>query len=97
MKERLQRAYFTEGRVVSDPETLAELAAEAGLEAEAVRRMLASEAYAAAVQADIQEAWRLGIHGVPFFVLAGKYGVSGAQPSELFAQALAQAWAETSG
>ena len=50
--------------------------------------------YADAVQADIAQAGAYGINGVPFFVIDGKYGVSGAQPAEVFAQALTQVAAE---
>ena len=56
--------------------------------------MLASAAYAAEVRADEAEAERLGIHAVPFFVLADRYGVAGAQPAEVLHQALRQAWEE---
>lgn len=96
MKERLQRAHFTEGLLVSDRETLVKLAVEVGLEAEEVRRVLASASYADAVQADIRRAQMLGINGVPFFVFGGRYAVSGAQPAELFTTALERAWADLS-
>jgi predicted DsbA family dithiol-disulfide isomerase len=92
VKERLLRAYFTEGEPVGDRETLARLASEAGLDAEAVRAALAGDAYADDVRRDEREAAELGIGGVPFFVFAGRYAVSGAQPAELFASALAQTW-----
>ncbi|MFF9276493.1 DsbA family oxidoreductase [Streptomyces griseosporeus] len=87
-----ERSVFTEG-----DERLVELAAEAGLDADAARKVLADpDAYAADVRADEREAAQLGATGVPFFVLDRKYGVSGAQPAEVFAQALAQAWGERS-
>jgi len=92
VKERLLRAYLTEGEALGDRETLARLGGEAGLDADEVRRALASGAYAAEVRADEAEAQRLGIHAVPFFVLADRYGVSGAQPVEVLHQALRQAW-----
>jgi predicted DsbA family dithiol-disulfide isomerase len=92
VKERLMRAYFTEGEPVGDRDTLARLAGEAGLDAEAVRAALAGDAYADGVRSDEREAAELGIGGVPFFVFAGRYAVSGAQPAELFASALAQTW-----
>lgn len=95
VKERLLRAYMTEGEALGDREALARLAGEAGLDAEEVRRVLASDAYAAEVRADESEAQRLGIRAVPFFVLAGRYGVSGAQPVGVLTQALQQAWEET--
>ncbi|WP_210575654.1 DsbA family oxidoreductase [Streptomyces sp. GESEQ-4] len=85
-----ERSLFTEG-----DERLVELAVEAGLLAADIRKILADpEAYADDVRADEREAAELGANGVPFFVLDRKYGVSGAQPSEAFAQALTQAWGE---
>ncbi len=94
MKERLMRAYFSEGRPVGDVETLVELAADVGLDAEEVRGALSGQTCADEVVADEQEARELGINGVPFFVVDEKYGISGAQPVELFQKALEQAWAE---
>ncbi len=93
VKERLLRAYFTEGEAIGDPETLARLSSEAGLDRDEVRRVLAGDAYADAVRADEDEARQLGIHAVPFFVLGDDYGFAGAQPVELMHQALMQAWA----
>jgi predicted DsbA family dithiol-disulfide isomerase len=92
MKERLMRAYFTEGEPVGDRDTLLRLAAEVGLDAGEARTALAGEAYADTVHADEELAARIGIRGVPFFVLDRRYGVSGAQPAELLLQALDQAW-----
>jgi predicted DsbA family dithiol-disulfide isomerase len=92
MTERLFKAYFTESLHVGDREVLAGLAAEVGLDRDAAKAALESGAYADAVRADEQEARRFGISGVPYFVLNRKYGVSGAQPSEVFASALQQAW-----
>ncbi|MFI8188193.1 DsbA family oxidoreductase [Streptomyces sp. NPDC085946] len=96
--EILYRANFAEERsVFADDERLVELAAEAGLDAGAARAVLADPAaYADAVRADEREAAELGATGVPFFVLDRTYGVSGAQPAEVFARALAQAWGERS-
>lgn len=95
MKERLQKAYFTEGWVVSDHDTLARLAGEVGLNAGEARQMLESDSYADAVRADIQEAQSLGISGVPFFLIDRKFAVSGAQPADLFLSALNRAWSES--
>ena len=89
---RLFRAYFTEGRDIGAPGVLADLANDAGLDRDEVLRMLATDEHAHAVDADIAWARQLGITGVPFFVLDGRYAVSGAQPAELFDQALATAW-----
>jgi predicted DsbA family dithiol-disulfide isomerase len=73
---------------------LTSLAVDIGLTAIEVGEMLHSDAYADAVRADEEQAQAMRITGVPFFVLNEKYGVSGAQPSELFAQALEKAWSE---
>ena len=92
--ERLFRAYFVESRSIFDKDSLAALAAEAGLDGAAVRQMLASDAYADAVKGDQQAAASLRVRGVPFFLLDGRYGLSGAQPIEVFREALEQASAE---
>ncbi|MFF5337552.1 DsbA family oxidoreductase [Streptomyces sp. NPDC013181] len=87
------RANFAEERSVFDDTVLLELAAEAGLDAEEARTVLADpEAYAAEVRADEQEAAALGANAVPFFVFDRRYGISGGQPAEVFTQALEQAW-----
>ncbi len=94
-KERLLRGYFTEGRRLTDADTLVELAVDAGLDPEAARTALAGDSFAEDVRADEREAAAIGITGVPFFVLNRRYAVSGAQPSELLLQALERTWAET--
>lgn len=96
--QALYKANFAEERSVFDSdERLVELAVGAGLVAEDARKVLADPtAYADDVRADEREAAELGANGVPFFVLDRKYGVSGAQPAEVFAQALTQAWGEHS-
>ncbi len=94
MKERLLKAYFTDGLVIGDLDTLVQLAAEVGIDAERARTVLASEAFADAVRADEQRATEFGISGVPFFAFDEKYGVSGAQPTEVFSEVLARTWAE---
>ncbi|WP_340381496.1 DsbA family oxidoreductase [Streptomyces sp. SS7] len=87
-----ERSLFTEG-----DERLVALAVEAGLDADAARTVLADPAaYADDVRADEREAAQLGANGVPFFVLDRAYGVSGAQPAEVFARALTQAWGDRS-
>ncbi|MFJ4961964.1 DsbA family oxidoreductase [Streptomyces sp. NPDC088729] len=87
------RANFAEERSVFDDEVLVALAVEAGLDAGEARAVLAdSEAYADDVRADEREASELGADAVPFFVLDRRYGISGGQPSEVFVQALEQAW-----
>jgi predicted DsbA family dithiol-disulfide isomerase len=94
VKERLLRAYMTEGEPIGDPATLGRLAGEAGLDVGEVDDMLASDLYADAVRADEAQAAELGISGVPFFVLGGRYALSGAQPTEVFVSALEKTWAE---
>ena len=73
---------------------LAELLGEVGVPAERVRAVLAGTEYLDEVRADIDEARALGANGVPFFVVDRRYGISGAQPAELFLSALRQAYAD---
>jgi len=91
LKERLFAAYFSEGEPIGEPDVLARLAAEVGLDPAELQRTLAGDAYAAAVRDEESVASELGIRGVPFFVLAGRYGVSGAQPAETLLEALGEA------
>ena len=95
IQERFLSGQLVEGEVLDDPDTLARLSAEVGLSADEVRDVLATDRYAAEVTADIREARALGINGVPFFVIDRRYGISGAQPAELFLQALETARAES--
>jgi predicted DsbA family dithiol-disulfide isomerase len=94
-KERLFRAYFTEGEPIGDSETLVRLVAEVGVPAAEAEAVLASDTFAAEVRTEEHEASQLGITGVPFFVVDRRYGVSGAQPAEVLVQVLDKAWAET--
>jgi len=91
--ERLFRAQLVEGEILDDTETLVRLAAAVGVPEADTRRVLASDAYAAEVKADIDEARAIGVTGVPFFVLDRRYGISGAQPAALFLEALRTAHA----
>jgi len=91
MLERLYKAYFTEQRSVFDVEPLVSLAVEEGLDATEVREALESDRYVDAVRRDLEEARMLGVTGVPFFVIDGRYGISGAQATEVFTRALAMA------
>jgi predicted DsbA family dithiol-disulfide isomerase len=93
-KERLMAAYFTEGQPVDDHATLQRLADEAGLDAGRVAEVLRSDEFEADVRADVARAQAYGANGVPFTVVDGRYGVSGAQPVEVFDQALRRAWAD---
>lgn len=94
IKIALFRAHFTEGESISDVETLVRIAAEAGLDGAAARDAVESADREREVAADIQEARAYGISGVPYFVFEEKYGISGAQPAEVFEGALTQVWDE---
>ena len=91
LKERLMVAYFVEGRHIGHVDDLVGLAAEVGLDPAEARAALDDHRYAEAVDADIAQAREYGITGVPFYVIDGRFGVSGAQSPESFASALAQA------
>lgn len=95
MVDRLFRAHFSELRSVFDHESLVELAGEVGLDREEARAVLGSDEYAEAVKDDQAEARRLGIGGVPFYVLGGRFAVEGAQPTAVFVQGLKQAREKT--
>jgi len=86
--EALFRAYFLEGRNVGDHEVLADIAAATGMDRKNVAARLASGADRAAVSAEVEEAQRIGVTGVPTFILAGRYALVGAQPAEEIAAAL---------
>jgi len=92
--ERLYRAYFTEQRSVFDRDSLVTLAGESGLDEAEARDALERDAYVKAVEADVNEARSLGVNGVPFFVVDRRYGLSGAQATDVFTEALARAWDE---
>ena len=87
-QERLMRGYFTEGEAIGDPDTLGRLATELGVDPTGLH----DNAYADDVRADEELAAQIGINGVPYFVLDRRYGVSGAQPSDLLLQALEKTW-----
>jgi len=89
--ERFFRGYFTEQRSLFDPDSLLTLAAEAGLDETETRRVLDGHEYADSVAEDIQQAQALGVSGVPFFVFDRRLGMSGAQPLDVFVDALTQA------
>jgi predicted DsbA family dithiol-disulfide isomerase len=95
VNERFMRGYFGEGLAVGDPEALVAAAAEAGLDAAAARRALAGDDHAQAVRDDEERAAGFGVSGVPFFAIEEKWGISGAQPLEVFTRALETSWAET--
>ena len=94
LKEALLTGHFERGLDLGDDDALVALSAAAGLPETVARRALADPALDTAVQEDVAAARRLGVQGVPFYVLDGRYGISGAQPTETFAQALDRVWAE---
>jgi predicted DsbA family dithiol-disulfide isomerase len=91
--ERAMHAYFSESLAVGDRAALAKLAPEFGITESAALSVLEGDAYSDEVRADEARAAKLGITGVPFFVINEKVGISGAQPVEAFTQALQQAFA----
>ena len=94
MKERLLKAYFIDGEHVGRIPDLVAIAVELGYDADEVTEALESHRFLADVKADVALAQEYGIQGVPFFVIDGKYGVSGAQEAEAFANVLAQVKSE---
>jgi len=87
----LFKAYFTDSKNISDIGTLVEISKQAGLEEKEVREVLSSDKYSDRVRSDEKEAQDIGITGVPFFIIDGKYSISGAQPIETFKKALEKA------
>jgi predicted DsbA family dithiol-disulfide isomerase len=94
MKQRLMELYFRDGGDLTDTEVLVQAAADCGLDADEVRARLATDEDTALVSGQAQEASDKGISGVPTYVFAQKYAVSGAQPPELLARAIRQVSAE---
>ena len=94
MVERLFRLYFIEGGDLTDAAVLARAAAEAGMEQGPVERLLAGDADRGEVRAEIEAAQRMGVTGVPTFIVDGRYAVVGAQPAEVLADAIGRAQAE---
>lgn len=92
VKEALLSAHFEHGDDIGDADTVVRIGTDAGLDEQAIRDELDSGSRIPAVRADVAEAQRLGIQGVPCFVIDMQYAVSGAQSSEVFASALDQAW-----
>ncbi len=94
MTDRLLKAHFTDGLHLGDHDVLADLAVEVGLNRDEVFNVLGGTEYTDDVHQDEQEAAQLGARGVPFFVINRKYGISGAQPTEVFLGTLQKAWEE---
>ncbi|SDI67083.1 Predicted dithiol-disulfide isomerase, DsbA family [Chryseobacterium taeanense] len=97
MEEALFIAHFIDGKNVGDKDTLISIAESLGLDKDEAQQVLASDEFNDEVQRDFSEAQNHRISGVPFFILNGKYSVSGAQPSGFFAEALQQTYNETAG
>ena len=91
VKDALLSAHFEHGVDIGSVDALVAIGTEAGLGAQEIRDALADERYLPAVRADIAQAQQLGVNGVPFFVFDMRLGLSGAQPAEVFTQALEQA------
>lgn len=88
MKEAYLKAYFTEGVDLSKTENLVAIAASVGLEKEKVEALLATEEGLAEIEMAEAEMQKLGVSGVPFYIIENKYGISGAQPTATFKQAI---------
>lgn len=93
--ERVLKAYFLEGEAIGQTDVLLTLAKEVGLSAEKAHQVIESDEYMEQVQQDIAVAQNLGVRGVPFFVIDNKYGISGAQPQEVFEQTIEKAAQES--
>jgi predicted DsbA family dithiol-disulfide isomerase len=91
LKERLLRAYLTEGELIGDAAVLERLGVEVGLPRDEVRDLLATDRFAAEVREDERTGTALGITAVPFFVVDRRVGAAGAQPAELLGELLRQA------
>ena len=91
-KERLMRAYFTEGELIGDADALARLALDVGLPDDEVRELLAGDRYAQEVREDERTAMSLGINAVPFFVVDRRIGAAGAHPAEALGELLRRGW-----
>jgi predicted DsbA family dithiol-disulfide isomerase len=96
MKESLLKAYFTDSLNIDDDGVLLGLAKEIGLSEMSIQEVLGSDKFENEVDQDIYESRQLGVKGVPFFVLDRKFGISGAQPDDVFDQTLEKAWNEFS-
>ena len=92
--ERLFAAYFSEGKDIGDTSVLAAVATDAGLDAVSIEARLATDEDCGAVAAEIEEAYRIGITGVPSFIVGRRYAVVGAHPAETIAEAIRRAASE---
>jgi predicted DsbA family dithiol-disulfide isomerase len=95
--ERLFRAYFTEGRNIGDPAVLAELAGDIGMETGDIEARLSTDEDRTVVEQEIAEANRIGVTGVPCFIVGGRYAVGGAQSPDTIAEAIQAVLQEQAG
>jgi len=91
LKEQLFKAYFEDGKNIDDLETLLQCAEQVGLDREKAKKVLDSQRFEEEIDQDVYESRLIGVQGVPFFVFDRKYGISGAQPDEVFDRTLQQA------
>ena len=94
IEEALFKAYFMEGKNIDSQEALIEIASNIGLNLDEARKALHEKQYSEQIEFDAYEAQQIGVRGVPFFVFNRKYGISGAQPLEVFTRTLNQAYEE---
>ena len=92
IEEALFKAYFVDGRNLADHKALTQIAVDCGIEEASAAAALNNLEYSEAVQRDIYEGVQIGVRGVPFFVFDNKYGISGAQPLEVFTRTLQQTY-----
>mgnify|MGYP000630066193 CR=1 FL=1 len=92
--ERLFRLYFLEGGDIESPESLVAVARETGMDADLVAELLASDADVELVEREIRTAQKIGVTGVPCFILANSFGVMGAQSADVLAEAIDKALAQ---
>ena len=96
LKERLMRAYLSDGQLIGEPAVLERLGHDVGLPVDALQGLLATDRYGAEVRDDERAAAALGIRAVPFFVVDRAFGASGAQPPQALLELLRHVWAEKS-
>lgn len=92
--DRIMKAHFTDSLDIGDPSTLAQLANELGLNANETLNVLANDKYSEKIAADKAEGIKIGVQGVPLFVVDNKYAISGAQSNQVFLETLQQVWKE---
>lgn len=97
VKQRLMELYFRDGGDLTAPEVLVQAAADCGLDADDIRKRLATDEDVELISQQAQSAAQAGVSGVPTFILGNKYGISGAQPADQLAKAIRQVAAELAG